>query len=376
MKREEAVALLERYSNYDGIGIPNLAGCKEAMKVAVDALKEAFPELAESEDERIRKEMLKHFNDALVSHQEVTTSEQVKSWIAYLEKRKEQKPVKWNKEDEKIRKTLLDFFDSDAFDCGGESEWKNGIKYKEVLRWLQYNNKLMWKSIDNIPIFPCNILYKAPNGNMFIYRYLEGGKKNDAETVMFNDLIGGEWMYLSDLDFSIKQEWSEPKINGKPIPTENQSVNIPLAEWSEGDKVNIDTIISYLDAYINEHDNSFGADECRYLKHWLKSLSERFNLQPKPEWSEEDEKMLNEVLDMVTYAFYEQGNDGEIEDNPAFLWLHKLRPSWKPSEEDLMMLEHIIGQYETGNKNSKVMGYLPRVKELDFLKKVFEIWKN
>lgn len=50
MTREEAVALLERYSNYDGMGIPNLAGCKEAMRVAVDALKEACPELAESED--------------------------------------------------------------------------------------------------------------------------------------------------------------------------------------------------------------------------------------------------------------------------------------------------------------------------------------
>ena len=40
MTREEAVALLERYSNYDGMGIPNLAGCKEAMRVAVDALKD------------------------------------------------------------------------------------------------------------------------------------------------------------------------------------------------------------------------------------------------------------------------------------------------------------------------------------------------
>ena len=40
MTREEAVALLERYSNYDGMGIPNLAGCKEAMKVAAEALKE------------------------------------------------------------------------------------------------------------------------------------------------------------------------------------------------------------------------------------------------------------------------------------------------------------------------------------------------
>ena len=32
--------MLERYSNYDGMGIPNLAGCKEAMRVAVDALKD------------------------------------------------------------------------------------------------------------------------------------------------------------------------------------------------------------------------------------------------------------------------------------------------------------------------------------------------
>ena len=40
MTTKEAVALLERYSNYDGMGIPNLAGCKEAMRVAVDALKD------------------------------------------------------------------------------------------------------------------------------------------------------------------------------------------------------------------------------------------------------------------------------------------------------------------------------------------------
>lgn len=52
MTTKEAVALLERYSNYDGMGIPNLAGCKEAMIVAVDALKEAYPELRESEDEK------------------------------------------------------------------------------------------------------------------------------------------------------------------------------------------------------------------------------------------------------------------------------------------------------------------------------------
>lgn len=50
--------------------------------------------------------------------------------------------------------------------------------------------------------------------------------------------------------------------------------------------------------------------------------------------------------------------------------------SWMPTEKDLMMLEHIIGQYEIGNKNCKTMGYLPRVEELNFLKKVLEIWKR
>lgn len=38
MTREECIALLERYAEYDGMGIPNLAGCREAMKMAADLL--------------------------------------------------------------------------------------------------------------------------------------------------------------------------------------------------------------------------------------------------------------------------------------------------------------------------------------------------
>ena len=81
--------------------------------------------------------------------------------------------------------------------------------------------------------------------------------------------------------------------------------------------------------------------ESEYDKGWraghkagLKDAEE----QKPAEWSEEDKKMLDEVLDRVTYAFYEQGLDGEIEDDPVFLWLHKLRPSWKPSEEQIAAL--------------------------------------
>lgn len=107
MTRKEAVALLERYSNYDGMGIPNLAGCKEAMKVAVDALKEAFPELAESEDERIRKGLVKLLTVAGEAYVVNSTGIKKDSYLAYLEKQKEQKPAEWSEEDkENLEKVI------------------------------------------------------------------------------------------------------------------------------------------------------------------------------------------------------------------------------------------------------------------------------
>ena len=107
-----------------------------------------------------------------------------------------------------------------------------------------------------------------------------------------------------------------------------------------------------------------------------------YTKEQKQEWSEEDEKMKERIRSVVNEcAFHNDAldvNGDYCEGDYAKLdaWLKSLRPSWKPSEEDIKMLEHIIGQYETGNKNSKVMGYLPRVEELDFLKKVLAKWKN
>jgi len=49
MTIEECVALLYRYAEYDGMGIPNLAGCKDAMKMAADLLSQ--PSLPSSLDE-------------------------------------------------------------------------------------------------------------------------------------------------------------------------------------------------------------------------------------------------------------------------------------------------------------------------------------
>ena len=48
---------------------------------------EVFPELKESKDERIRKELIAYIKGELAPGQEL-----IKQWIAYLEKQKEQKP--------------------------------------------------------------------------------------------------------------------------------------------------------------------------------------------------------------------------------------------------------------------------------------------
>ena len=55
-------------------------------------------------------------------------------------------------------------------------------------------------------------------------------------------------------------------------------------------------------------------------------------IEPKPaEWSEEDEKMLNDIIGIIAYAW------GETSDRVS--WLKSLRPSWKPSREQIEALK-------------------------------------
>lgn len=53
MTKEECIALLDRYAEYNGMGIPNLAGCREAMKMAADLL--SHPSLSSDLDEAAKK---------------------------------------------------------------------------------------------------------------------------------------------------------------------------------------------------------------------------------------------------------------------------------------------------------------------------------
>jgi hypothetical protein len=83
---------------------------------------------------------------------------------------------------------------------------------------------------------------------------------------------------------------------------------------------------------------------------WLKSLKDRVQPQQKQEWSEEDERMLDNII-------------FELEENQEHIsgvtykidWLKSLKPNhWKPSEEQILSLKEaisIVGENSISGRN-------------------------
>ena len=88
-----------------------------------------FPELSESEDERIRKEIMHHIS--LLEYNRFMDASK-EECLAYLEKQKEQKPAEWSGEDERIRKAILGFLNPD----------KGGTKYSSYAELVKWSNWL------------------------------------------------------------------------------------------------------------------------------------------------------------------------------------------------------------------------------------------
>lgn len=80
---------------------------------------------------------------------------------------------------------------------------------------------------------------------------------------------------------------------------------------------------------------------------WLKNLLEKQKEQ-KPAWSEEDEKMIDTIVSVLgQYIDYKAvSGTGTGYATPRYSkeidWLKSLRPSWKPSKEQIEALEKAV----------------------------------
>jgi hypothetical protein len=114
------------------------------------------------------------------------------------------------------------------------------------------------------------------------------------------------------------------------------------AEWSEEDDRIRRNLMSLL---YNMRGDRITEETFQKYYPWIKSLPERFNLQPKQEWSEEDETKLGSLI------CYFEGDALYYSTKDMVHWLKSLRPQphWKPSKEQMEALERAIVKMHTTN---------------------------
>ena len=354
MTREEAVEV------YHGL-------INEKIKAAFEFF---APELAESEDERVRTRLIEYFQGFLKGYEDCYKDGgsvkweglDVKSIIAWLEKQKENPKS----------------CDSIPSDCASDAKCED--------RWH--------KVADSLPDNPREVLCKDEAGNYFIGRYYVGEgwdisnyddedkphhlnppvskwidfpsekqkeqkpnsimkyvcSKEDkrfiqdcANVLIANDYIASAERLLSMFDEQKPAEIAPNQFDGITYGMQGYSTEKP-AEWSEEDTEMYINVASSLRGYACGLENE---EHKKHIKNELDWLENRFNSlrpQPKQEWSEEDEKMLNRIIND-----YENGDKYWFKaqcSTPFRLkidWLKSLRPQpkWKPSEEQMAVLKSV-----------------------------------
>lgn len=254
------------------------------------------------------------FNGAYIPVRKgVNANKIVDIYDAFIEKQKEQKQSETEKEYVKTLKGLVSDFIRDT--CGGITDV---AYYQKICDWLE------GRHIEQKPA-------DLPPGFYFID--LDGKKYYSKE------------FRFGDMKMKIVEDKSE-----KP------------AEWSKNDTVFLNEITDFF-----ENQTVRLQHDIDMYVHWLKSLPERFNLQPKEEWSEKDEGLLERAISIIGWAGscadkYKIINpDGAAE---LQKFLKSLRPSWKPSEDE----ERLTNTSISFLKDFADKGYENAVECIDWLK--------
>ena len=253
-----------------------------------EALETLIPELRESEDERIRKELIAFFNEVQGIYWHDLAVDDILAW---LEKQKEQPNI------ELIQR----------------SWYLEGYHDREFLK------EPMW-------------CVKAEAGGPKFYKNPNYGKKLEP---------------IKDVT-----------INGEPINTEPQQVDIPApTEWSEADEEMFNDILLDMadrrEMFKSKGETTFAENTQKKID-WLDSHHLQLKYQsscpqPKQEWSEENKKTLDDACCWIAeYAGYLMDkNYGKASMLMGLVdKLKSLRPSWKPSKEQMEALQRAIDACE------------------------------
>ena len=131
----------------------------------------------------------------------------------------------------------------------------------------------------------------------------------------------------------------EIKFAVMQMPSERQDTKQRCLSWLEKQK-------EQKPAELSEGTIRRGIREVGLTQHQIDWLKKNVCPQPKQEWSEEDESMLNRIIETLSLP--------PIYDTKACAkmvsWLKSLHPSWKPSEEQILAIVEAL-KYLPNNKD-------------------------
>lgn len=301
---------------------------------------ENCPELAESKDERIRKEMIEILKKEAHDFPSSVIAEKSNSWISWLEKQGEQNTVviipKFKIGDTiRPKGSLAEYtIESISGECyhgkgwglhiGGDDDYELvEQKPTEIVKWspqeescicqLESLVKEQWRQAEKVHN---SVNIKKMSELMFFLKTLNPNKKPQS-------MVSAE---------------AKEAMYDKPV-------------WSEEDIRNIDDIDSVL-----FYDKDLPEDTCVRLRNWLKSLKDRVQPQPMQEWSCGDEAHLHSLITHLEQWIERHPNTtgADIQgENIAWLKSLRFRNTWKPSEEQMEVLntissKEILSGYERG----------------------------
>ena len=296
MTREEAIKIVK-------LCCPKINSSECDFETAMRVL---VPELAESEDERIRKALIWHLKAGEDFVSEGITKKQC---LAYLEKQKCQ---------DKVDRMAPIYENQEAFEDALDKAWK-------------YYNESGAKTVDSCEDDYIECVFAKGFREGFLY-----GKQK--ETSLSDDDLGT----LETWEECVKENKEKWGLNDwfveatatlvdkvKRIKINEQKP----AEWSEEDKVTIDCAVDVIE--------EAGLPS---LAASLKSLRP----QLRQEWSEEDKDMLNSCISSIEeakenrYAYDE--TDGDTSYDQEISWLKSLRNRivWKPSRKQIDALVMVL----------------------------------
>lgn len=283
-----------------------------------ELIEEIFPELRESEDERIRKSI----REAITYYWSDDT-QALRDILAWLEKQKDTtSAVSINEAYESGFNNGINAVVQEPKDYGLQKEQKS-------VECIEFDNEFK----NQVSHILASVLNKE-------YNYDKGFVEYTAQSLL--EYARREQNLVGPNDEWIEDYWVHHKVNnpdsydcGDEIQFDkrgfknfcreirNMNSDQQPAEWSEEDKEMMQNIITGLEAQIHliyAHDEQ-GKAQMKARINFLMSLPERFNLQQKQEWSEEDEKNMSYLKVLI-----QAHSAGPKTEKELLNWLNFLRP--------------------------------------------------